>query len=283
MRSLASWSPRSIRFASSTSSSAVSRRCRRPRSGRAGARRVRPCGCRATPDSVLPNVRSERNPARTSASTMPRVPALTPPVLPQLARSRAELPEGDGLVLRAEVGRVPGDRLRRRRRELPPVAQRQAAEPLLPRARVPQGRYVLDGELVILDDDGKQDFDALQQRIHPAASRIARLAEEMPARFVAFDLLAADGESLLEEPFERRRERLEKLVAQAARAHAVDARPRGGGAVAAGRRGRDREAARRSLPARRADRDGEDQARAHDRLRGRRAGARARRRARSAR
>jgi ATP-dependent DNA ligase len=71
---------------------------------------------------------------------------------------------------------------------------------------------VLDGELVILDSDGGQEFDALQQRIHPALSRIERLANEMPARFVAFDLLARDDRSLLDEPFERRRAELEDIV-----------------------------------------------------------------------
>ena len=57
------------------------------------------------------------------------------------------------------------------------------------------------------------DFDALQLRLHPAASRVAKLAKEIPASFVAFDLLAADGRSLMEEPQHRRRKLLEKLVA----------------------------------------------------------------------
>ena len=63
-----------------------------------------------------------------------------------------------------------------------------------PELRFPRGRYVLDGEIVIFGDDGLQEFDALSNRIHPAASRIARLAEETPARFVAFDLLAREDE-----------------------------------------------------------------------------------------
>jgi ATP-dependent DNA ligase len=81
-----------------------------------------------------------------------------------------------------------------------------------PELKFPKGSYVMDGELVILDADGRQEFDALQQRIHPAASRIERLAKEMPARFVAFDLLSHGDRVLLEEPFERRRAALEKLV-----------------------------------------------------------------------
>jgi ATP-dependent DNA ligase len=68
---------------------------------------------------------------------------------------------------------------------------------------------VLDGEIVIDGADGRQDFDALSNRIHPAASRIARLAEETPARFVAFDLLARDDATLLELPFAERRAALE--------------------------------------------------------------------------
>lgn len=71
---------------------------------------------------------------------------------------------------------------------------------------------MLDGEIVICDADGHEDFDALSQRIHPAASRIARLASETPSRFVAFDLLARADETLLERPFSARREELEALL-----------------------------------------------------------------------
>jgi len=80
-----------------------------------------------------------------------------------------------------------------------------------PELRFPAGRYVLDGEIVIDGDGEGQAFGALQQRIHPAASRIERLAREWPASYVAFDLLELDGAELLREPFERRRETLESL------------------------------------------------------------------------
>lgn len=70
----------------------------------------------------------------------------------------------------------------------------------------PPGRYVLDGELVA------SSFDTLGQRIHPARSRVERLAAETPATFVAFDLLAEDDEVLLELPYLARRERLEARV-----------------------------------------------------------------------
>jgi ATP-dependent DNA ligase len=77
------------------------------------------------------------------------------------------------------------------------------------------GPCVLDGELVVPSGDpGAQrlDWEALSQRIHPAASRIARLAEETPASFIAFDLLAEGDRSLLDEPFGRRRAALEALL-----------------------------------------------------------------------
>ena len=76
------------------------------------------------------------------------------------------------------------------------------------------GRYVLDGEIIIGDPDGVQDFDALQQRLHPAESRVRRLAEETPARYVAFDLLASGDELLLDRPFDERRKALAALVAE---------------------------------------------------------------------
>ena len=75
---------------------------------------------------------------------------------------------------------------------------------------LPRG-CVLDGEIVVAGPRGL-DFDALQQRIHPAPSRIARLAKETPAGFVAFDLLAAGGKSTMALPQHERRARLERLL-----------------------------------------------------------------------
>ena len=72
--------------------------------------------------------------------------------------------------------------------------------------------YVIDGELVILDDDGAEVFDALQNRIHPAESRINRLAEETPAIFRAFDVLAKGDESVMDKPFAERRRLLVDLI-----------------------------------------------------------------------
>ena len=70
---------------------------------------------------------------------------------------------------------------------------------------------VVDGEVVVVVD-GQLNFDALQQRIHPAESRIARLAAETPAGLVAFDLLAWRGEDLRHAPFQERRQRLVELA-----------------------------------------------------------------------
>src|SRR5688500_13211844 len=70
---------------------------------------------------------------------------------------------------------------------------------------------VVDGEIVIVTRGGL-DFDALQLRLHPAASRVAKLAGETPSSFVAFDLLAADGRDLREAPQHERRARLEQML-----------------------------------------------------------------------
>ena len=138
--------------------------------------------------------------------------ALSPPVLPQLALSRAQLPEGEGWSYEPKwdgfraIAFVNGDEHFLQSRNGRPLGR------YFPELRFPPGEYVLDGELVILGDGGRQEFDVLQQRIHPAESRVKRLAEETPARFVAFDLLEQDGKLLLDEPFARRRELLEGLV-----------------------------------------------------------------------
>jgi ATP-dependent DNA ligase len=139
---------------------------------------------------------------------------LSPPVAPQLARSRATLPEGDGWSYEPKwdgfraLAFVDGDDV---------YLQSRGSKPLgryFPELRFPPGRYVLDGELVIFDADERPDFDALQQRIHPAASRIERLAGETPARFMAFDLLARDDAALLDVSLSERRAALEQVVAE---------------------------------------------------------------------
>jgi ATP-dependent DNA ligase len=140
------------------------------------------------------------------------VTVLSPPVLPQLAISRAALPEGEGWSYEPKwdgfraVAFVDGDEHYLQSRNGRPLNR------YFPELEFPRGEYVLDGELVIMTEDGRQDFDALGQRIHPAESRVRMLAEATPVRFVAFDLLERDGKLLLDEPFAVRRKQLEKLV-----------------------------------------------------------------------
>jgi ATP-dependent DNA ligase len=85
------------------------------------------------------------------------------------------------------------------------------------RAALPE-RAVVDGELVIMTEHGL-DFDMLSNRIHPAESRITKLAGETPAAFVAFDLLALGAKDLREQPFEQRRIALEEQLAPNASVH----------------------------------------------------------------
>jgi len=81
------------------------------------------------------------------------------------------------------------------------------------RANLPP-RCVVDGEIIVPDPDGDGlDFEALLQRVHPAESRVRLLAEQTPARFVAFDLLALGDTDYLERPFEQRRAALEQALA----------------------------------------------------------------------
>jgi ATP-dependent DNA ligase len=137
---------------------------------------------------------------------------LRPPLPPQLARSRARLPEGENWAYEPKwdgfrcVAFVDDDEIFLQSRN------GKALRRYFPELRFPPGRYVLDGEIVIFAEDGTQLFDALGQRIHPAKSRIDRLAEETPARFVSFDLLARDDDVLVERPYVERRAALERLV-----------------------------------------------------------------------
>jgi ATP-dependent DNA ligase len=134
---------------------------------------------------------------------------LARPVLPQLARPAAALPEGDGWAYEPKydgfraIVFVDGDETDVQSRNGKPLTR------YFPELAFPSGRYVLDGEIVIHAPAGGEEFNLLGQRIHPAASRIARLAAETPATFVAFDLLAEDDEVMLEQPWRVRRERLE--------------------------------------------------------------------------
>lgn len=141
-----------------------------------------------------------------------------PPLKPMLARTAATIPAGmhyeakwDGfraLVFRdgdeVEIGSRTAKPLTRYFPELPPAL----------RAALPP-RCVVDGEIVIARE-GRLDFDALLERIHPAASRVRMLAERTPAAFVAFDLLALGDEALLDTPLAERRALLTEALRGAA-------------------------------------------------------------------
>jgi ATP-dependent DNA ligase len=142
--------------------------------------------------------------------------AVEPPVEPMLAKPADEIPTGEGWLyepkwdgFRAIVFRGGGEAFIQSR-DLRPLDRYfpELHEAVL--ADLPDG-CVVDGEIVIASAGGL-DFDALQSRLHPAASRVARLARETPAALVAFDLLAVDGRDIRGEPQAERRRRLEALV-----------------------------------------------------------------------
>jgi ATP-dependent DNA ligase len=146
--------------------------------------------------------------------------ALEPPIKPQLALSRKELPAGEDYCYEVKLDGfrclafVDGAEIFLQSRNGRPLGR------YFPELALPDGRYVLDGEIVVRDGEGREDFDALGQRIHPAASRIERLAGETPAVYVAFDLLLREEEVLLERPFSERREALEALLREPSFEHA---------------------------------------------------------------
>jgi ATP-dependent DNA ligase len=139
---------------------------------------------------------------------------LKPPIEPQLARSAKQLPVGEQWAYEPKfdgfraIVFVDGEEA---------YLQSRSGKPLgryFPELAFAPGRYIVDGEIVIDALDGQQDFGSLQQRIHPAASRIELLAEQTPARFVAFDLLAVGDEARLERGYAQRRAELEAVCAE---------------------------------------------------------------------
>ena len=176
----------------------------RPALRRGGAAR---CRCR---DRVP---RGHLHPDR-SAVNLP----VMPPVAPMLAKPAAAIPldqcyepKWDGF--RSVVFRD-GDEVEIGSRKERPMT-RYFPEVVAAVLRSFPARAVVDGEIVIAGAGGL-DFGALQQRIHPAASRVARLAAETPASFIAFDLLALGDDDLTGEPFARRRALLEQVLREAA-------------------------------------------------------------------
>jgi ATP-dependent DNA ligase len=136
---------------------------------------------------------------------------LKPPIKPQLALTRKQMPLGEEWAYEPKLDGfraivfVDGGEAYIQSRSGKALAR------YFPELSFPEGRYVVDGELVIRDERGDPVFDALQSRIHPADSRIGLLSKEIPASFIAFDLLAEGDDLLLERPLSERRERLAAL------------------------------------------------------------------------
>ena len=144
---------------------------------------------------------------------------VNPPLLPMLAKRVDELPAGDQWIFepkwdgfRTLAFRDRDEILLQSRDEKP--LNRYFPELLDPlRATLPE-RCVLDGEIVIVRN-GELDFDALQLRLHPAASRVNLLAKQTPSSVVFFDLLCEGDRDLCNEPFQVRRQRLQSLLSSA--------------------------------------------------------------------
>ena len=142
-----------------------------------------------------------------------------PPVEPMLAKLTRELPPAGPVMFEPKwdgfrcVLFRDGDDLDLQSRNQKPLLRYfpELRQPIV--SQLPD-RIVLDGELVVWNDRGL-DFDALQLRQHPAESRIKKLAAEIPASFVAFDLLALGDDSWCERPFRERRAELEKIMKKA--------------------------------------------------------------------
>src|SRR6185369_1401274 len=145
--------------------------------------------------------------------------AVAPPVLPMLAKRVSELPTGNTWIFepkwdgfRTLIFRD-GEELLLQSRDQKPLNRYfpELVAPLL--AGLPQ-KCVLDGEIVVAQDGGL-DFDALQLRVHPAASRVQLLSRELPASVVFFDLLCDGPSDLRNEHFRERRARLEAVLRRA--------------------------------------------------------------------
>ena len=154
-----------------------------------------------------------------TGSSPPSTYPIAPPIAPMLANAAATLPHGGGFLyepkwdgFRAIVFRGASE-VFIQSRDLKPLDR---YFPELHQAfldRLPPN-CVVDGEIVIVAGSGL-DFELLQLRLHPAASRVAKLAKEIPAAFVGFDLLAVDGEDIRPASQDQRRRRLEALLADA--------------------------------------------------------------------
>ena len=148
-----------------------------------------------------------------------RLPVM-PPVKPMLAKSVPEIPRGDYAYepkwdgFRSIVFRD-GDEVEIGSRNERPMTRYFPEVVVAVKANLPE-RCVVDGEIVVPDPSGKRlEFETLQQRIHPADSRVKLLAAQTPAHLIAFDLLALEDRNLMKEPFAERRRLLEDALGNA--------------------------------------------------------------------
>jgi ATP-dependent DNA ligase len=156
------------------------------------------------------------NRRRSAAPGLP-LPITYPPME---ARSVEALPQGEGWQYEPKwdgfrcLAFRNGDDVDLRSKSAQPLA-RYFPDLVATLRRLPARRFVLDGEIVV-SVDGVLSFEELQLRLHPAASRVAKLAAAHPCRYIVFDLLvAADGESLVAKPLDERRAALERFIAKA--------------------------------------------------------------------
>ena len=144
---------------------------------------------------------------------------VVPPVKPMLAKSVPQIPTGDLAFepkwdgFRSIVFRD-GDEVEIGSRNEKPMTRYFPEIVEAVKANLPE-KCVVDGEIVVVQGD-RLEFEVLQQRIHPAASRIKLLSEQTPATFIAFDLLALDDIDYTKRPFEERRAALEQALSAAA-------------------------------------------------------------------
>src|SRR5256714_11641055 len=141
---------------------------------------------------------------------------LNPPLPPMEARSVQEIPAGHDWQYEPKLD---GFRCIAFRDSKKIYLQSKAGQPLAryfpdivaALGKLPEQQFVLDGELVV-PVSGALSFDELQLRLHPAASRVQKLAKAHPAMFIVFDLLAENGQSYLNRPLRERRRLLEKFA-----------------------------------------------------------------------
>lgn len=197
------------------------RHARAPRGGPRPARAPRPSSVRQRNGlPAIPHRDVSAGPGSAGGKmTRMRLPVM-PPVSPMLARSVAEIPSGDYLYepkwdgFRSIVFRD-GDEVEIGSRNERPMTRYFPEVVDAVRVHLPE-RCVVDGEIVVPDPTGTRlEFETLQQRIHPADSRVRLLAKETPAHLVAFDLLALGDRDLMREPFAERRRLLEERLAEA--------------------------------------------------------------------